>query len=76
MPVKGNIIETRRNDGKIVVGEVSRQRRWQLRNKDKEKKRVKKYKTSEEYKKRKREYMVKYRAKLKLKKQLNEIPPN
>jgi hypothetical protein len=65
MPEKGNIIETRRNDGRIVVANVSRQRRWQLRNKDREKKRIKKYKTSEEYKKRKREYMKEYRIKLK-----------
>lgn len=67
MPKKGNIIETKRDDGRIVVNNVSRQRRWQLRNREKQREIARRQYNTDKYRKRKREYMRKFNAKKKLK---------
>lgn len=67
MPAKGKIIETKREDGSIVGMEVSRQRRWQLRNKEKQNEIARRYYKTDKYRKIKREYMRRQSAEKKLK---------
>lgn len=60
-------LKTIRKDGSIVGKEISRQRRWQLRNPEKHKTMYKKFRQTAKYKKWHREYERKQR------KEKNEI---
>jgi len=62
------MIETRRKNGSLVGREVSRQRRWAIRNPEKQKKFKDKYRNSKKGKERRRRtnriYMRRYRQRV------------
>lgn len=57
---KGEFLETRRPNGSLVGKEVSRQRRWQIRNPEKHNALSARVRATEKYKTRMRKYLKKY----------------